>query len=198
MQTRSHETYNRILSSSFELFSRNGYEATGVSLICEKAQISKGAFYHHFPSKKDVLLSLIENWLNDINNQFFSVSETQTGIPEQFSAMAPALSPIFTKAESIPLFLEFWLQAMRDPEIAHRLIKPYYKYCRYFENMFIKGVSEESFDAGTDPHYSMRMVMALAIGLIMQSMIEPKKENWQQVTQYSIKKITSGLRKEQS
>jgi AcrR family transcriptional regulator len=198
MQTRSHDTYNRILSSSYELFSRHGYEATGVSLICEKAQISKGAFYHHFPSKKDVLLSLIENWLTDINNQFFPVSETLTGIPEQFLAMSPALFPIFSKAESIPLFLELWLQAMRDPEIAHRLIKPYYKYCRYFENMFEEGITEGSFDAETDPHYSMRMVMALAIGLIMQSMIEPKRGDWQKITQYSIEKITSGLRKEQS
>jgi AcrR family transcriptional regulator len=196
MQQRSTETYNRILSSSYELFSHQGYEATGVALICEKAQISKGAFYHHFPSKKDVLLTLIENWVGNLEKQFASIGNSTSSVPNQLNSMVPALSTIFNQAESIPIFLEFWLQAMRDPEIAHRTIKPYFRFLSLFESLFEQGIKENSIDPSSDPSMSSRLVIAFALGLVMQSMIEPKREDWERISKYSLEKILLGLEKE--
>jgi AcrR family transcriptional regulator len=197
MQLRSATTRERILSTSYELFSNQGYEATGVALICEKAEISKGAFYHHFPSKKDVFITLIEDWVQNIQEQFAQIKNNPSPIPDQFRAMVPSLSSIFTEADQIPIFLEFWLQAMRDPQIAQRTIKPYYTFVSLFEKMFEKGISEGSIDPGCDPHLSMRLVVGFSIGLIMQSMIEPAKEDWKQVSQYSLETVLRGLKKEQ-
>jgi AcrR family transcriptional regulator len=196
MQLRGSSTRNRILSTSYELFSHQGYEATGVALICEKAQISKGAFYHHFPSKKDVFFTLIEDWLGKIQTQFLQIKDNPAIIPDQFNSMMPALSSIFSEAEQIPIFLEFWLQAMRDPEIAQRMIKPYFTFVSLFEKMFEKGIAEGSIDPKSDPHLSMRLVMAFSIGLIMQSMIEPTREDWKKVSQYSLDTVLLGLQKE--
>lgn len=193
MQTRSLQTRQRILSTSYELFSHQGYQATGVALICEKANISKGSFYHHFPSKKDVFFALIEGWVENIQNQFTSIKQNDTPIPDQLLAMVPALSTVFSEADQIPFFLEFWLQAMRDREIAQRTIKPYYTFMTMFEKMFEKGIAEGTVDPKSDPHLSMRLVMAFALGLIMQSMIEPNREDWNKVSKYSLEKVLSGL-----
>jgi AcrR family transcriptional regulator len=193
MQSRSSSTRQKILSTSYELFSHQGYEATGVALICEKANISKGAFYHHFPSKKDVFFTLVESWLDQIQTQFAGIKDNQEPVPDQLLAMIPALSSVFTEADQIPFFLEFWLQAMRDPEIAQRTIKPYYSFMSLFEKMFERGVAEGSIDPGSDPHQSMRLVIAFAIGMIMQSMLEPKREDWNKVSQYSLEKVLNGL-----
>ncbi len=43
-QRRSEETRNRILRAAEEGFAQNGYEATGVAAICQRAHLSKGAF----------------------------------------------------------------------------------------------------------------------------------------------------------
>jgi AcrR family transcriptional regulator len=198
MQIRSSTTREKILTVSYELFSHQGYEATGVALICEKAQVSKGAFYHHFPSKKDVFLTLIEDWVSNIESQFALIKNDSASVPDQFNAMIPALSSIFTEADKIPIFLEFWLQSMRDPEIAHRMIKPYFTFISLFEKMFEKGISEGSVDPNSDPHMSMRLVIAFSLGLIMQSMIEPTREDWRKISQYSLNTILHGLQKEQS
>jgi AcrR family transcriptional regulator len=196
MQSRSLSTRQRILATSYNLFSHQGYEATGVALICEKADVSKGSFYHHFPSKKDVFFALVEGWVENIQLQFAAVKEDQTPIPDQLMAMVPTMSSIFTEADQIPMFLEFWLQAMRDPEIAQRTIKPYYSFVSFFEKMFEKGIEEGSLDPESDPHLSMRLVIALSLGLIMQSMIEPNREDWKKVSQYSLEKVIKGLQKE--
>ena len=44
-----------ILDCALDLFARQGYDATSVNQLIECAGISKGAFYHHFSSKEDVL-----------------------------------------------------------------------------------------------------------------------------------------------
>ena len=196
MQLRSVTTRERILSTSYDLFSHQGYEATGVALICEKAEISKGAFYHHFPSKKDVFITLIEEWVLTIQEQFSQIKNNSLPIPDQFRAMVPALSAVFTEADQIPIFLEFWLQAMRDPEIAQRTIKPYFTFVSLFEKMFEKGIAEGSIDPTSDPHLSMRLMIGFSLGLIMESMIEPKKEDWKLVSQYSLERVLQGLEKE--
>jgi len=195
MQPRGEITRQKILNTSYELFSHQGYEATGVALICEKANVSKGSFYHHFPSKKDVFFALIEGWVENIQNQFAAIKQDEIPIPNQFKAMVPALSSVFSEADQIPFFLEFWLQAMRDREIAQRTIKPYFTFMTMFEKMFEKGIIEGSIDPKSDPHLSMRLMMAFALGLIMQSMIEPTRENWDEVTKYSLEKVLTGLQK---
>ena len=52
-QSRGEETHNRILDAALEAFARKGYDDTSVAEICQLAGVTKGGFYHHFPSKSD-------------------------------------------------------------------------------------------------------------------------------------------------
>ena len=49
------DTKKIILQTSIELFRSKGFENVSVDIICEKSGISKGAFYHHFKAKGDLL-----------------------------------------------------------------------------------------------------------------------------------------------
>jgi AcrR family transcriptional regulator len=49
---------NEILGAAYRLFVRDGYEGTTVSALLEELGISKGAFYHHFASKDEVMEAL--------------------------------------------------------------------------------------------------------------------------------------------
>ena len=51
---------NEILNAAEELFKLNGFDATTISAIIEKAGIARGTVYYHFKSKEDVLDALIE------------------------------------------------------------------------------------------------------------------------------------------
>lgn len=44
-----------LLASALHLFERNGYPRTSVEDIVDRANLTKGAFYHHFDSKEEVL-----------------------------------------------------------------------------------------------------------------------------------------------
>lgn len=47
-----------ILEAAVDLFYRNGYQATSVRDIVERAGYTKGALYHYFPSKEHILLQI--------------------------------------------------------------------------------------------------------------------------------------------
>jgi AcrR family transcriptional regulator len=58
MKDISNQTKKLILTTAYELFSTLGYDHTPVSMIIEKAGISKGGFYHHFKAKEDIIDSI--------------------------------------------------------------------------------------------------------------------------------------------
>ena len=50
----------RLLAAAKALFLARGYAATTVDAICEKAQLTKGGFYHSFDSKEDLGLAVLD------------------------------------------------------------------------------------------------------------------------------------------
>ena len=52
------QTKDKIISASWELFSRQGYDSTTIDDIISLAGISRGTFYHHFSSKEELLFTM--------------------------------------------------------------------------------------------------------------------------------------------
>lgn len=51
---KSKETQSLIINNAFELFYKHGYNKTSIPEIIKGTGLSKGAFYHHFNSKKNI------------------------------------------------------------------------------------------------------------------------------------------------
>ena len=191
MQQRSEETHTRILESSVKLFSTRGFNAASVDDICAEAGISKGAFYHHFESKQALFLALLDGWLKIIDTAI-EASKDQTA-PETFMQMTEAFPYIFeTAGDHLPMFMEFWLQASRDEKIWRASIAPYRRYHKYFTSLIKKGVEEGSF-VNVDPQIASRLIISAAMGLLLQSLLDPKGANWERVARESTNLLLNSL-----
>lgn len=74
------ETVNRILDVAFRLFMERGYEYTSIQdIIDHLGGLSKGAIYHHFKSKEDILAAVIERMTAE-SNQMLAVIRDSSGI----------------------------------------------------------------------------------------------------------------------
>ena len=51
---------DRILDTSYELFSRRGVRAVGIDELIEHAGVAKATLYRHFPSKDDLVVAFLE------------------------------------------------------------------------------------------------------------------------------------------
>ncbi len=193
MQHRSEETRNHILEAATHLFSKSGYDATGVAEICQAAGVSKGAFYHHFPTKQAVFMALLNSYLSGIDSGFKRMRQEIHDVPKVIIQMAELAGVLFQTADiHLSIFLEFWTQANHDPQVWEAAISPYRRYQEYFAEMIQEGINEGTIQP-VDPQLAARVLVSLAIGLLMQSLFDSQVTDWPKEARQSIELLINGL-----
>ncbi len=70
VQARSHRTRAKILEATTQVLFEVGYAGAKTPLIAERAGVSQGALYRHFPTKIDLLGSALAETLTDARGRF--------------------------------------------------------------------------------------------------------------------------------
>ncbi len=193
MQQRSEETRAHIMEAAVKQFAVRGFNAASVDDICAEAGVSKGAFYHHFPTKQAIFLALLQGWLSTVDMGLDSLRKDT--VPATLVTMTELLPVIFSSAENhLPMFLEFWLQASRDQAIWQAIVAPYQRYQEYFAKLIEDGIAEGSFKA-VDTQVAARLIVSLAVGLLLQGLLDPKGADWEKVARESMEILMKGLAK---
>jgi AcrR family transcriptional regulator len=197
-QQRAEETRANILKAAVECFAEHGYAGTGVNEICQRAGVTKGAFYHHFPSKQAVFLELFNRWLEGLDTQLAAARAGSASVPEGLLQMANMAEGVFDAADGqLPMFLEFWTEARHDPAIWQEMIAPYRRYRDYFSGIIQAGIAEGSLRS-VDPDVAAQIVVSLAVGLVLQGVLDPKGANWGEVIREGIRILLQGLQRKQA
>ena len=192
-QQRSEETRARILDAAVRRFAVVGYDAASVDDICSEAGVSKGAFYHHYPTKQAIFLALMQGWLKLIDIGLDAARKDT--VPETFIQMTNLLPGVFAAAEDrLPMFLEFWLQASRDETVWKAIIAPYRHYQDQFAGLVEDGVAEGSLKP-TDPQAAALTIVSLAVGLVLQGVLDPHGADWEKTARESMHLLMYGLAK---
>jgi TetR/AcrR family transcriptional repressor of nem operon len=58
------DTRDRLIDAARELFLRQGYTATGIAQILRAAGARSGSLYYFFPTKEDLLLAVLEKYID--------------------------------------------------------------------------------------------------------------------------------------
>lgn len=70
------ETVNLILDVAFRLFMEKGYEHTSIQdIIDHLGGLSKGAIYHHFKSKEDILVAVTDRMTAESNQMLADIRD---------------------------------------------------------------------------------------------------------------------------
>jgi AcrR family transcriptional regulator len=194
-QQRSLETRARILEAAEERFALEGYELTGVAEICMAASVSKGAFYHHFDSKQEVFLELLNRWLGDMDKQLSALSKVRGDLQERLLSMTRVVRVVLQAAErGLPIYLEFLTRGLRDPVVMQSMSLPFQRYQDFFSEMFEEGISEGTVRE-MDSQAAARVIIALALGLLIQGVVDPEGADWDRIAGEAIDILFEGLAK---
>ncbi len=105
MSRRGEDTKVRIMDAAQVLVFERGFAATPIDEIIKATDLTKGAFFHHFPSKADLAQALLQRYADDDLSRF-----------DRLSARADELSddPLQRALLFLSLFEEF-IENMPDP-----------------------------------------------------------------------------------
>jgi AcrR family transcriptional regulator len=190
------ETRQRILKAAEECFARDGYDGTGVAEICSAASVSKGALYHHFPSKQAIFVEMFETWMEGFSGQMELIRDGAASVQDALLSMVKMTDLIFeTAAGQLPLFIEFLTKASRDPETWKATIAPYKFFREFFADLIHRGMEEGSLRK-VDPELVARIIVSFGAGLVMQGVFDPEGGRWADVGVQGMQTILQGIIKE--
>jgi len=192
MQLRSVQTQDRILQSARQLFTAQGFEHTGVDQICRNAGISKGAFYHHFCSKDDLFLRLLEEWTESIHTQINQRFDHSASIQEGFLQTSRSLKEIIDGSSNhLPLLFEFWQHSVKDPVLWEKAVRPLFQFKAHFLELIKRGIKNQEIEV-RDPELIADTILAFSFGIIASSMLDTQQD-WGRVSSYGFSAIFNQL-----
>jgi len=170
------ETINRILDVSMNLFLEKGYEHTSIQNIIDNlGGLTKGAIYHHFKSKEDILLAVTERLYQDHDKEWMeslAENKTLTGLEKlrmmlRGSLASPKQDKLFAAAPNMlknPKMLTIQIQSIFE-ETAPLYLRP----------IIEQGIADGSIQ--TDYPEELAEVILLLLNLWLNPMVyydEPK------------------------
>lgn len=75
MTLRGEQTRDQIMQAARKLFTKRGYHSTSVYDLFDQAETTKGAFFHHWKTKEDLALSILERMEAFFDSNFFQIME---------------------------------------------------------------------------------------------------------------------------
>ena len=186
---------NQILDSALKVFVKKGYSKTTMDDIVANSGMSKGAIYHHYDSKKDLFLSLIEYWEQYFFSNIFDKDIDKTNSDDLLREIAKDVVDTFKNRKYVFLAeLEFWSLANHDEEIRKRTKSLYVRLLSMFRKIIIKGI-----DSGVYKKINVDVaaisVMTALQGVIWFSIFEDSKLSAEEYLNDVIEFIIHGFKK---
>jgi len=189
----SDERRKAIVEAAVPLFARNGFSGTTTRELAAAAGVSEALLFRHFPSKQSVFLELLKQWLEGLDREMGKAMSASASVPEGLMAMAGQMKGVFAAADGrLPLFLEFWQQARRDPAVWKELIAPYRRYRDFFATIVQAGIAEGSLRR-VDAKAAGQALVALAVGFVVQGVLDPGGAKWDLVMRDALRLLIAGL-----
>jgi AcrR family transcriptional regulator len=177
----------QILAAATTCLADKGYHRTSIDDIA-------GAIYHHFGSKREILLALFEEWSADLLTRWRSIGEQS----DPLEALSRDAQEALTLVEDIvPLSragLEFCSYAVRDDDLRQRIAAVYADARRH-----LTGLIEEARQLGLlgDVKAQPMAIAFLAFfeGLFLMKAIDPEAVDveaaWREGTSALLRGLTS-------
>ena len=113
-QDRSRATRRRLLEAAVECLAEVGWNGSTVSVVAERAGVTRGATQHHFPTREDLFTAAVEHMAAQ---RLEAVRATADRLPPAGSARTEAVVGMLVELYTGQLFraaLHLWVAAATD------------------------------------------------------------------------------------
>ena len=183
--------------------------ACGVSLIkdtirlpmegtVEESGLSKGTLYWYYESKKEIFLSVMENWLGGWGKSLQGSFSPQDPPAEKLHKLNQVMIRSGLELRDLlPVVMEFWSHATQDEAITEMLRVMFEEYDSLIGGIIQEGISRGEFREGNIHHLASILVAAYD-GLLFQWMLNPETFPWPETATTLMETFLASMTKKQA
>ena len=161
----------KLLDLTFEEIYINGYAATSIDTILKKAGVPKGSLYHHFGSKKALVLAMIKERLFTKMDQFFMFEKKEQ------ESVTESLRKTFTAVSKNRLLITYGCPLYRlmvelspvDKEFDRLLLSKYTQMQEGIASLLRAGIESGEFSGELDAETFSRFILSSSWGILSLS-----------------------------
>ncbi|ESP98883.1 TetR/AcrR family transcriptional regulator [Streptomyces sp. CHA1] len=113
-QDRSRATRQRLLAAAVACLAEHGWAGSTVSVVAERAGVSRGAAQHHFPTREDLFTAAVEYVAEERSTALRALA------PEGRAEAVEALVDLYT-GDLFRAALHLWVAASDEPQLGARV-----------------------------------------------------------------------------
>ncbi len=163
----------QIMQAATTCFARKGYHQTTMDDIVAESGLSKGSLYWYFKSKKELFLSLLNAFMEELSGELWerladpslSAGDKLRYSCESFASMPDSISPEF-----IAIMVDFWAQTRHDDEVSRMMVEIYQPYLEQLTALIEEGVASGEFRPLNAAHLASLLIAAYD-GLVLQAVV---------------------------
>jgi len=126
------ESRSAIIAAALELFAKKGFSATTTEQIAKRARVSKGLIFAHFPTKQEILLTIVDEEFDRLLPNSHEDTDAQSP-KERFVSLVDSWMDML---KNKPLLVRLTLQLNLDDEYRKLMKKKGKRYVEiYFDRM---------------------------------------------------------------
>ena len=171
-QKASRDRHQEILTAAAKVITERGLAETRISDIADRAGVSPGLILYYFESK-DRLLSDALTYTNDrfyleTSRELRRIPDARSQLDRFIELSVPGLLPEFERLEEWALWIEIWVRALRDQEMAKDREVLDKRWRAQIADIVRRGQESGEFPVPDDPHDLALRLGALIDGLAIQ------------------------------
>jgi len=121
-------TKEELIAKSIGVFREKGYYRTNMSDLAIHCGLTKGAFYHHFLSKEEVMLNCLRMSANWFEHHVFSIAyDENISIQDKLNKMAEMTFKAFTNESGGCFFANTILETAHVEDTFKQVMKDFFK-----------------------------------------------------------------------
>ncbi len=133
----------QILNAARSCFLQDGYYQTRVEDIANRAGLSKGGIYFHFPSKREIFHALVERDYEQSMGALREIVASPDSLPGKLRALARYFLKLFaTDTDHARFMVVLGDMALRDHEMRSRLLQLHRNYIGELAKLLKQGQAE--------------------------------------------------------
>ncbi|MDQ6857121.1 MAG: TetR/AcrR family transcriptional regulator, partial [Candidatus Dormibacteraeota bacterium] len=115
------ERRQAFVEAAWRCAATRGYHAMSVDDVCTEAGYSKGAFYVHFASKRDLLVAIIDDDVSSLRRIAESLDRRRLGPTESLRSLAQAMLQQGDDPARVQVRADVWGAVLDDPAIREQI-----------------------------------------------------------------------------